>query len=89
MLTRLGQESAALLVGSTRGPSYVHDRLGLGARRESLVGAAAYLALWLTFLGGGTLGAFALGRIELWSLALPAAALVLAAAADWWRPSYP
>ncbi|HEY7396905.1 MAG TPA: DUF1275 family protein, partial [Gaiellaceae bacterium] len=43
MLTRLGQESAALLVGSTRGPSYVHDRLGLGARRESLVGAAAYL----------------------------------------------
>ncbi|HEX6761589.1 MAG TPA: YoaK family protein [Gaiellaceae bacterium] len=88
MLTRLGQESALLIAGCRPGPSYVHDRLGLGTRREALGGAAAYLSLWLAFVGGGTLGAFALGRVELWSLVAPATALLAAAAFDWWRPVY-
>lgn len=75
MLTRLGQEAAGLL-------------LGPGPRRAAWASTGAYLSLWLAFVCGGAVGALALGRYDLWSLALPVGALLAAAATDWWKPAY-
>lgn len=75
MLTRLGQELARL-------PA---NRGTLRAGRS--LAAVVYCVLFVAFLAGAVLGTWLLSRIALWSLAVPLAAVAVAAVADWLRPS--
>jgi uncharacterized membrane protein YoaK (UPF0700 family) len=89
MSTRLGQELANVLLPPPRAdePSYVRDRLGLGGQLESGRGAELYLSLVVAFVAGASFAVWCVLRIELWALALPIAALLLAAAVDGRRPA--
>jgi uncharacterized membrane protein YoaK (UPF0700 family) len=79
MLTCLGQESARLLAGRTAG----------GSRRAgdapSGTAVLVYVSLFAGFLGGGVFGTWALGRLALWSLAVPLGAVVAAAVYEAWQ----
>jgi uncharacterized membrane protein YoaK (UPF0700 family) len=92
VLTSLTQEATNyafwLRDGSARddGHSFLSRTLGLGPRRDSRDRAILLGAVFLSYAAGGLMGSYCDGRIALWALLLPLAALASLIAADARRP---
>jgi uncharacterized membrane protein YoaK (UPF0700 family) len=92
VLTSLTQEAANYLfwlrdrARRDERHSFLSRALRLGSREDSRSRVLLLAAVWLAYVGGGVLGSFSDGRIKLWSLLIPLAALGAVIAADLRRP---
>jgi uncharacterized membrane protein YoaK (UPF0700 family) len=66
--------------------SFLSCVLGLGSRRDSRNRALLLAGVWLCYLGGATGGSILDEKIELWSLTVPLALLLVVVLGDLLRP---
>ena len=91
VLTNMTQEAINYLFWLRDGDrrereGYLERVLGLGSRRESLERAALLGGIWCLYLAGAVGGSYAESLWRYWSLVFPLGVLVVAIAADLWRP---